>query len=209
MRLLTGFFAMLSAVSFTASGALLNDPEMVIDGDCCSIPISSGINQVQPTGASSVTYDFFNDSPNIITSFIFQTTINKGLSSAASASFTCTDPGGFFLNCVVFYDPATGTLRYTFSGVNPPDGDEGTDTEIGQMEGIPPASSNPVAVNGHFKITLNGWVTDATSGGEQLYSGVPHVDGSFTETPEPSAALAIGTGLMLLGLLRYRRRAVR
>lgn len=201
MRLLTGLSAMLLAASFTASGALLNDPEMVIDGDCCSIPISNGINQVQPTGDQTVTYDFFNDTPNIITSFIFQTTINTGLSKAASGSFTCSDPGGYFLSCDVFYDSGLGTLRYTYSGVNPADGDEKNDNEIGEMEGVPP--------NGHFKITLNGWVPNAMSDGQKLYNNLPKLDNSFVQTPEPSVALAIGTGLVLLGLLRYRRRVAR
>jgi len=92
----------------------INDPEILIDSDCCSIPITTGINQVQPTGAQTVTYDFFNDTPDVITSFIFQTMINAGLSPQAASSFTCMDNAGFFLGCAVHYDPVSGNLQYSF-----------------------------------------------------------------------------------------------
>jgi hypothetical protein len=189
-----------AAVAVTAT-PLLNDPEITIDSGCCSIPISTGINTVQPTGAETVTYDFFNDTNNIVTGFRFATTINTGLSSQAAASFTCADPGGYFLNCTTTYTSSTGNLLYVFSGVNPADGDEsGSDTEVGEQEGIPPA--------GHFIITLQGWIPDAMSAGQTLYSGTPVLDDTFTQTPEPAVALTLGTGLLLLAAIWRRRRTV-
>lgn len=182
-----------AAVAVTAT-PLLNDPEILIDSGCCSIPISSGINTVQPTGDATVTYDFFNDTKNIITGFTFETTINTGLSSEAAASFTCADPGGFFLNCSTSYTQTTGNLLYVFSGVTPPTGDGGED------EGIFPG--------GHFIITLQGWVPDAMSAGQMLYNNLPTLDNTFTDTPEPAVALTLGTGLLLLAVIWRRRQTV-
>jgi len=181
-----------AAVAVTAT-PLLNDPQISIDSGCCSIPISSGINTVQPTGDATVTYDFFNDTKNIITGFTFETTINTGLSSEAAASFTCADPGGFFLGCSTSYTQTTGNLLYVFSGVNPPSGD-------GEDEGIFPG--------GHFIITLQGWVPDAMSAGQMLYNNLPTLDNTFTDTPEPAVALTLGTGLLLLAAIWRRRRPV-
>ena len=184
----------------------IHDPEILIDSDCCSIPITSGINQVQPTGAQTVTYDFFNDTPDVITSFVFQTMINTGLSPQAASSFTCVDNAGFFLGCTVHYDPVSGNLQYSFSGTNPLEGDETQESEIGEQEGIPP--------NGHFKITLQGWTPDVVSAGQQLYSNVPNLDNTFvqtpiTDSPEPASVLMLGTGLLTLGVMLRRRRSVR
>jgi hypothetical protein len=176
----------------------INDPEILIDSDCCSIPITSGINQVQPTGAQTVTYDFFNDTPGTITSFTFQTMVNTGLSPAAASSFTCADPAGYFLGCVVSYDPPSGNLKYSFSGTNPLDDDETLEPEIGEQEGIPP--------NGHFKITLQGWTPDVMSGGQELYSNLPTLHNDFTLTPEPAVALTLGTGLLVLAAMLRRKR---
>jgi hypothetical protein len=195
-------------VGATASQLLppINDPEILIDSDCCSIPITSGINQVQPTGAQTVTYDFFNDTPDVITSFVFQTMINANLSPQAASSFTCMDNAGFFLGCVVHYDPPTGNLQYSFSGTNPLEGDETQESEIGEQEGIPP--------NGHFKITLQGWTPDVMSAGQELYSNVPNLDNTFvqtpiTDSPEPAAVLTMGTGLLVLAAMLRRRRSLR
>jgi hypothetical protein len=205
MRLIITLSVLFLAITVGATATPLlppiNDPEILIDSDCCSIPITSGINQVQPTGAQTVTYDFFNDTPGTITSFVFQTMINANLSPQAASSFTCMDNAGFFLGCVVHYDPPTGNLQYSFSGTNPLDDDETLESEVGEQEGIPP--------NGHFKITLQGWVPDVTSAGEELYSNVPTLTNDFTQTPEPAAALTLGTGLLILGAMLRRKRNVR
>jgi hypothetical protein len=185
-------------IALTAS-PLLQDPQILIDAGGDAIPISSGINQVQPTGMQTVTYDFVNDTPSIITSFIFQTTINTGLSSAAAASFTCADPADYFTGCSTSYNPLTGNLQYVFSGLDLPGG--GQDPGTGQRQGIPP--------DANFIITLQGWTTGATSANEVLYNSLPILDNSFTTiAPEPSTAIILGSGLLLLAAM-LRRRTVR
>jgi hypothetical protein len=211
MRLLITLSVLFLAATIAGTAAPLllppiHDPEILIDSDCCSIPITTGINQVQPTGAQTVTYDFFNDTPDVITSFVFQTMINTGLSPQAASSFTCMDNAGFFLGCTVHYDSISGNLQYSFSGTNPLEGDETQESEIGEQEGIPP--------NGHFKITLQGWTPDVMSAGEELYSNVPNLDNTFvqtpiTDSPEPAAVLTMGTGLLVLAAMLRRRRSVR
>ena len=186
-----------AALALTAT-PLLNDPEILIDSGGDAIPITSGINQVQPTGDQTVSYDFVNDTKSIVTGFTFETTINTGLSTEAAASFSCSDPGGFFLNCTSSYTSATGNLLYVFSGVNPFTGMSGSGA--GLEEGIFPG--------GNFIITLNGWVPDAMSAGQVLYNELPTLENTFT-TPEPAAALTLGTGLLLLAAIWRRRRTVR
>jgi hypothetical protein len=187
-----------AAVAVTAT-PLLNDPEILIDTGGDAIPISSGINQVQPTGDQTVSYDFFNNTKNIVTGFTFETTINTGLSSDAAASFTCADPGGFFLNCTTTYTSSNGNLLYVFSGVNPFSGMSGSGA--GLQEGIFPG--------GNFIITLQGWIPDAMSAGQMLYNELPTLDNTFTDTPEPAVALTLGTGLLLLAFIGRRRRTAR
>ena len=182
-----------AAVAVTAT-PLLNDPEILIDTGGDAIPISTGINQVQPTGDQTVSYDFFNNTKNIVTGFTFETTINTGLSSDAAASFTCADPGGFFLNCTTTYTSSSGNLLYVFSGVNPFSGMNGSGA--GEHEGIFPG--------GNFIITLQGWTPDAMSAGQTLYNGLPTLDNTFT-APEPAVALTLGTGLLLLAFIGRRR----
>lgn len=184
------------------------DPGIIIDsGDPGPIPITSGINNVGPTGTTPVTFDFINNT-SLIIQFEFQTTINPGLTQQQiSDNFSCSNPAGYFLMCSIGYDSSNGDLTYTFSDTLPPDGDEnGSDSEIGQFEGIP--------TNGLFHITLNGWTSGATgTGGVQLYSGLPEFTNSFeTAVPEPSAAFLLLTGLAALGSRRWylrRKRAAR
>src|SRR5690349_1678345 len=141
MRLAIVCSTLCLAAGVVVSATPLHDPQILIDTGGDSIGISIGINQVQPCGSSSCTYDFFNDTGAIITSFTFQTTVNANLSPENQASFTCADPGGYFLGCSTDYTSATGKLRYLFAGVNPSDGDEGQfsffESEVGEQEGIP------------------------------------------------------------------------
>ncbi|HJT88753.1 MAG TPA: hypothetical protein VJ732_12875 [Bryobacteraceae bacterium] len=184
------------------------DPGIIIDsGDPGPIPITSGINNVGPTGATPVTFDFINNT-SLIIQFEFQTTINPGLTQQQiSDNFSCTNPANYFQKCSIGYDSSNGNLTYTFFDTLPADADEtGTDTEIDEFEGIP--------TNGLFHITLDGWTSDATgTGGVQLYSGLPEFTNSFeTAVPEPSAAFLLITGVAVLCSRRWylgRRRAAR
>ena len=101
------------------------DPTIFIDsGDPLPLLLSNGLNQVQPNGTNPLTFDFLNDTGAIVTSMLFQTTVNAGLSSGASASFTpCQSI--FFVNCTVAYDPANGALSYDAFGENPSAGENG------------------------------------------------------------------------------------
>ena len=184
------------------------DPQILIDTGGDSLPISSNIGIAQPCSPGPCTFDFFNDTGAILTSFTFATTINKGLSETAINSFTCADPHGFFLDCTIQYESSSGLLKYLFSGVVPADGDETTDTDVGEHEGIPLAGPPP---QGHFIITFTGWQQDLTVGTEQLYSGVPVTQNSFetSAVPEPSyRAAAACLGFALLAAWRWRRRSI-
>jgi hypothetical protein len=198
-----------ASIGATATSLLppINDPEIMIDSDCCSMPIDISIVEPHsdcPTvnGLIQCDYDFVNTTGNIVTGFTFQTVIMSGLSKPESDSFTCADPKGFFLDCHASYFP-DGTLIYSFSGVNPADGDEdGSFTEVGEQEGIPPG--------GHFKISLVGWAPNATaSDGKLLYGGLPILENSVSETPEPAVALTLGTGLLFLAAMLRRKRTAR
>jgi hypothetical protein len=187
-------------VAATAS-SLLQDPQILIDsgGDATGISIPPGINIAQPCGMATCSYDFVNDTPNIVTGFNFKTTINTGLTSEEASLFTCADPGGYFISCNTKYDSLTGTLQYFYSGVNPPDADEnGTDTEAGEQEGIP--------LQGHFIITLQGW----TENDVLFVDGTPPslINTFSTDAPEPSVAITLGSGLLLLAAMLRRRRTV-
>ena len=189
-----------SGVAVSAS-SLLQDPQILIDsgGDATPISIPPGLNIAQPCGSATCSYDFLNDTPNIVTGFNFKTTINTGLSGEEASLFTCADPGGYFSTCKTTYDPSTGILQYFYSGVNPPDGDEGgTDTEAGEQEGIP--------LQGHFIITLQGW----TENDALFVNGTPpSLSNTFsTDAPEPSVAITLGSGLLLLAAMLRRRRTV-
>ena len=118
--------------------------------------------------------------------------------------------------------------------MNPSDGDEldGTDTEIGEQEGIPAVVGacllTPDAPGchqvGHFAFVfnndyltsgnvVNGWTPDTTSTanpGTLLFNGPPKFDApQFTaETPEPSALFLLATGLLALAGRRRHRRII-
>ncbi len=203
MRFAIVSLCILVAAGVAATGSpLFLDPQILIDTGGDSLPISTNIGIAQPCSPGPCTFDFFNDTGGILTKFTFETTINTGLSAAAINSFTCADPSGFFLHCSINYTSSSGDLKYLFKDVLPPEGDETIEPEIGEHEGIPPL--------GHFIIRFTGWQQNLTVGDEQLYKGVPATINTVetTATPEPSAGLAIGTGLLLFATL-WRKRLVR
>jgi hypothetical protein len=181
------------------------DPEILIDTGGDPLPITTSIGQVQPNGSGLVTYDFVNDT-GLLTSFAFDTMVNKGLDPwlATHVFFSCAEPSGYFLNCAVNYNPLTGDLQYVFSGVLPSDGDETPGPnfdphgEVGQHEGIP--------TGGVFHISLIGWI-DGGYGG-LLYKGRPTFTDSFTTVPETSSVLILLTESLLLAAIMFplRRR---
>ena len=73
MRLSIVFPTLFLAAGVAATAApLLQDPRILIDSGGDAIPISSGINEVQPNGNQTVSFDFFNDTSAIVTSFTFK-----------------------------------------------------------------------------------------------------------------------------------------
>lgn len=212
--LLTGF-------SISALAATLPDPGILLDVGSASSPITTGINTVQPNGANTLIFDFFNNTGSVITGFTFQTTVTAGLQGGPY--FSCQDRAGFFLNCAAGYTAATGSLIISFSGVKPDDLGGGLDTGAGQQEGIPPlmpqCAPNPDAPGcqvGHFYFTLEGWTLGADTprsvDGVPLYSPEGLVlDNHFTTdaVPEPSGVVLFGTGLLLVLALGARRAARR
>ena len=210
MRLAIFCCILLVAAGVTATATPVNDPEMEIDTGGFSTPISTTIGTAQPCDPGPLnmpcSYDFFNDTGNLLTSFTFETKINPGLSpDIITQNFTCADPSGYFASrglpgCAVNYIP-NGDLKYLFSAVNPPDGDETSQSELGEGEGIP--------ANGHFMITFKGWKPDLTVTVDNtvvpLYSGEPTTNNSFQTVPEPAAAGSLLVGLMLLAAMWGRR----
>jgi hypothetical protein len=185
----------------TATPIAPGDPRILIDTGGDSLPISTNIDTVQPStncptveGILTCTFDFFNDTGRFLTSFQFETIVNTGLSAQAVGAFTCADPFGFFEDCSVHYTSDTGDLKYLFFGV------------VSPSNGIDPPGPHGIPPDGHFIIVLEGWSPGATSGGEQLYPDLPHLDDTFTTSPEPSAWVTLGTGLTLLAAMAYRRR---
>jgi hypothetical protein len=164
-------------------------------------PVSTTLNEVQVNTSpfcqngtllndgADCEYGFTNDTANIIDSFTFK--IN-GIDQTDANQILNNDPcdvtlNAYFLNCSVNY--SSSTLTYSFSGVNPPDGDEtpgpGFDQEIGQQEGIPPTGS--------FLIDLQDWNTGTL--GNDL-SSISLVN-SFTTVPEASSPVVLLTDFLL------------
>jgi hypothetical protein len=179
------------------------DPPFVFLGG-----ITNNLNGVQPTTTSpDITYEL-NDDNAVITSLTFDMTINPGLLVRdVLNTFSCSQPRGqaYFLRCRVTYTPSTGDLKYVFSGVRRPDGDElcpALDCEVGEREGIPPGAS--------FFVVLTGWVPDLTINDPvEVYSGLPVFSNSFTTAaPEPSTLWTLALVLLLVGWVVERRRRI-
>jgi hypothetical protein len=180
------------------------DPQILIDSGGDPYSLKTQFDIVQPTGVDPLQFSFVNDSNGIVTGLTFDTTISKGLTTAeVHSGFSCPSSAnqGYFLSCVIGYTQSTGALQYKFFGVNPPDGDEATDSEFGEFEGIPQG--------GDFTITLAGWTNGAAaSDGTPLYASLPAFDNSFTAAPEPSLVWLLAVqGILLIciaGIVRHR-----
>jgi hypothetical protein len=203
---LAGFLAVLPVIALGQDG----DPRILTTPDAITMlqPVTN-LNNVQPCGAESsyCLFDFENTTGEIIDSLTFDVTFTKGIPDTNPQDYSVDDPnnpasancGGYFLTCGATIDG--NTVAFTFSGVNPADGDEtpgqpNYDPEIGEQEGIPP--------QGVFFIILEGWTS---LGSDNFYDGVKFSN-SFTTVPEASSAVILLTELLLLGgvLLIFRRK---
>jgi hypothetical protein len=222
-----------TVVAATAAARPIRDPQMGLDSGSLSDPISTSTVFV-PDSNGGGAFGFYNNTGSFITELVFGTTILPGLTSQQlSGVFSCNDqntpvhPNPFFLNCAIFYTPASGQLKIAFYGVRANDNDP-NDAEINEHEGIPPilarCQNTPDAPGcrlvGHFIVTLNdgygpsptgtgGWTTSATPGvflaGGPVF-GVLEID----TAPEPgTAALAFAALIGLAAADRARRRRLR
>ncbi len=196
--LLVGVLAALPTVGFATKVIIKGgDPPP-------TLPIQD-VNFVQPDCSNGMqsgpncTYYFQDTTTSIVDSFTFEAAITVSEESDFSCSPTIKtgpdkgyDPNGYFKNCSVSFDSIPDSsnveLVYTYSGVNPPDGDEAPGNpnggEIGEYEGIPP--------DGVFTIELEGW-----SGPLESLS----LSTTYVLAPEPSAAIILLTELLLGGCI--------
>ena len=208
----------LGVVSGLRAGTI-TDPTMGVDAGSFSDPLNSN-TIITPINGGGV-FGYYNATSSIITSLVFQTTITTGLTDdQIAAAFSCQQSNPFFLGCSVGYTKATGVLEITFSGVNPADGDETTNNEVDEQEGIPPLlagcelTPDSLACNtvGHFVITLNdGFALTGTSGGwsaaanPDLFTVDPHFGvqsvGIEALVPEPGSAVLLGFALLTVGVV--------
>ena len=180
---------LLACVVLTAAPLPLDDPQILIDTGGDPLPISTSLGVVQPCGSQHCTFDFFNDTGAFVTSFLFEAMVNAGLQNIGGV-FTCSDPHGFFMGCHVDYNSTSGDLKFLFEGV------------VSPSNGIDPPGPHGIPPNADFFVALDGWVHN-----DNLFPGgdPPALTNTFTTSPEPSAWLTLGTGLLLLGGFRYRR----
>lgn len=205
--------------------------KIVICNTCDPVPMpitptSDPLNNLQPNGSDTVTDEFLNLTGSILDDLSFSTTINAGLNPtvlAADGDFTCDAPNGFYLNCAVTYDQASGALTTYYFGVNPPDWHDLPVVVI--FEDIVGGGFGNTGIPnlGVFSVELSGWtanLTDTTNPGGVgddgvLYGCYPGQTTPCTNTtglptsfvnsynvpvnlPEPSAALILLTETFLL-----------
>jgi len=219
-----------------AWAGVISDPTGGVESDNFSSPISKFTGHIDPTANGGVV-GLYNDTGSIIIELFLHTTIATNLTAAdISSSFTCNSgpANPFFMDCQYDYNSVTGSLTLSFFGVNPPDADEfdRSDAEINEQEGIPPVVGSclltPDAAGcntvGHFAFVFNndyltsgdvtdGWIPATTSTANpntHLFNGPPMFDPpQFTVSPEPSALLLLGGGILALAWRRRRDRHTR
>lgn len=213
-RLLSGIALLVAFTVVGAASVLPGDPDIALDPGAASMPLLPGTNfaQNQPT-------DYYNPFAATIVGLKFDLTMNTGLNCSngldsldcgTAGSFHCQS--GYFLTCGFTYNSGTGSMVIDFSGTIPQDGDPG-DSEVNEMEGIPPLLPGCLATPdsprcgavGHFNIDLTGW-SQAES--PLLFTGTPTFRVAEIDlAPEPATEVLIGSVLLLAaGLVGMRRR---
>jgi hypothetical protein len=197
------------------------DPDIAMDAGSFSSAIGVGV-QFAPINGGGI-FGFFNGLGGVITSLTLQTNALPGLNADQVATFQCRQPTSFFHNCTISYTGATGLLSVNFSGTDPLDGDEDTDPEIFEFEGIPPipagctdSESEFCQSKGHFGINLNDgdiFTPPGQGSGGWSVANSPTLfaqDPIFTVTdiqlaPEPAPFALLAVPLLLLAS-RFRKR---
>ena len=208
---------------FTALPIAASAARIIVCSTCDPVPVlltqESQLNDVQPSDTDAngdQTVEYLNLTGSLINDLVFTTTINSGLSVSmlsADGDFTCVAPDGYFLNCLVSYNPGDGLLTYDYFGVNPPNYQDLPGFVIYEDLVGGGFGNTGIPELGLFSIELTGWtsgLTDTTNPNNpvQLYGGEPTLTNAFNAPdsippgsialPEPSAALILLTELLLL-----------
>jgi hypothetical protein len=188
--------------------------KIVLCSTCDPVPIpitptNNALDQVQASATTNgnLSLEFINLTGVIMDNLVFGTTIDTGLNTAqleADSDFTCLAPDGYFLSCMVTYDPVNGALTYDYFNVNPP---SILDTPLVVLfeDFVGGGFGNTGIPNlGVFTVQMAGWTGDLTDPvtGQQLYGTPGNPFPTFVNgfnVPEPSAALILMTELLLLG----------
>jgi hypothetical protein len=223
--------ALCGLVAALPSGA--SAAKIIVCSTCDPVPIlltqESQLDAVQPADTDvngDLTVEYLNLTGSLINDLVFSTTINENLSTtmlSADGDFTCAAPDGYFLNCLVSYNPINGLLTYDYFGTNPPDYQDLPGFVIYEDIVGGGFGNTGIPELGLFSIELTGWtsgLTDTTNPNNpvQLYGGEPTLSNAYNAPdtippgsialPEASAVLILLTELSLLAgiLYLFRRR---
>jgi len=190
------------------------------------------------TSSPDQPFSFENDTGAVINSLEFDafiaigqgdTTIVNGVVTEGAAdntifqNFTCDQISGFFQNCTITYNSASGELSYLFAGTVPPEPQTGENLNFDDWQneeaGIPscPAGraasecyinnpSDPLNDYDRGLFTLD--FQDFNTNPDYLNpNSPPTFMGGYTVAPEPSYVLLLVPGLFLLWFVRRRKLA--
>jgi hypothetical protein len=193
--------------------------KIIVCSSCDPPPVTltasnGALGEVQASTAAenggNQTVEYLNETGSIIDDLVFSTTINAGLSVSTlqkDGDFECDAPDGFFLECSVVYDPATGQLTLAYYDVNPPNILDTPGFVL--LENIFGLGSGDTGIpeGGLFEIQLSGWTTvlndpnlaTPTNPTGQIYGAPPELTNGFNvPVPEASTILIFLTELSLL-----------